>query len=90
MSWSHEQVTMLLEKYEQHQYLCVVKHPLYKNRNARQKALEMISTDLSVIRPNTTPADIKTKFMGLRQTYMTEKRKCETSSKSGAGMNDVC
>jgi hypothetical protein len=66
MFWTQKQVSLLIESYEQHPCLYAVKRVAYKNRHARNGVLEEIRKQLAKIRPETTVAEIKTKFGNLR------------------------
>ncbi|XP_031331763.1 uncharacterized protein LOC116162167 isoform X3 [Photinus pyralis] len=85
MSWSREQVTMLIEVYKNHPYLYVVKSPQYKNKHARNAALTDICSKLEAVKAGVTIADVKNKFAALRQNFLVEYRKHENSMKSGSG-----
>ncbi|XP_031331689.1 uncharacterized protein LOC116162167 isoform X2 [Photinus pyralis] len=89
MSWSREQVTMLIEVYKNHPYLYVVKSPQYKNKHARNAALTDICSKLEAVKAGVTIADVKNKFAALRQNFLVEYRKHENSMKSGSGTDQV-
>ncbi|KAK4887401.1 hypothetical protein RN001_003672 [Aquatica leii] len=89
MLWTTESVNILIDEYQKYQCLYITKHPLYHNRSARTDALKNISTVIDLIRPGTTIDEIKSKWSSLRSTYICEKRKYETSFKSGSGTSSV-
>lgn len=89
MSWSREQVEILLEEYEKYPSLYAIQNPLYKNKHARLEALQKIQGVLCIVKPNVTIADIKAKLTGLRNTFFAEKKKKEASLRSGSGTDDV-
>ncbi|KAL1488639.1 hypothetical protein ABEB36_014439 [Hypothenemus hampei] len=80
--WSREQCERLIDGYRKHPNLYNVKSHLYKNKHARQKALEDISKDLHDIMSNVTIHDIKTKFSSLKQNF-------QRNIKSGAGEDSL-
>ncbi|KAK4882608.1 hypothetical protein RN001_005927 [Aquatica leii] len=89
MSWSHEQVTTLIDLYREKPCLYVVKSPIYKNKHARQAAWEFICRSLTQLRPATTISEIKNKINGLRTNFISEYRKWQKSKCSGVGDDDV-
>lgn len=89
MSWSREQVEILLEEYEKFPCLYAIQSPLYKNKHARLDALEKIQEALRIVKPNISIIDIKAKLNGLRNTFFAEKKKTEASLRSGSGTDDV-
>ncbi|KAF5302665.1 hypothetical protein FQR65_LT19081 [Abscondita terminalis] len=62
MSWSREQCQLLIEEVQKYPCLYAVKSPHYKNKHARQTALEHIQESLQLIKPNVSIGDIKAKF----------------------------
>lgn len=90
MSWSRQQVSRLIELYEQHECLYVIKSRLYHNRVARTNALEAIRKQLIQAKPDVTVADIKNKFNALRTNFLNEYRKYKESIHSGIGEDEVC
>lgn len=89
MSWSRDQVNILIEEYKKHPCLFAVKSKDYKNKHARNKALELVHGAFREVKPAVTIAEIKTKFHGLKTNFMAEHRKHVDSLKSGAGEEDV-
>lgn len=88
MSWSHEQVDILIEMYRIRPCLYDVKSPAYKNRLLRNKAYEEIQQELRAIRPATNVVEIKSKINGLRTTFLTEYRKGKHYG-TGTGADEV-
>lgn len=89
MSWSHEQVNVLIEEYHKHPCLYAVKSQLYTNKHARQSALEEVNRALKVVRPSVTIAEIKSKFAGLKATFLNEHKKHLKSIRSGMEDDEV-
>nr|CAI5867942.1 unnamed protein product [Callosobruchus analis] len=50
MSWSREQVQALIEQYRQNPCLYAVRSAAYKNRHARQAALESVHVNIAALR----------------------------------------
>ncbi|KAF5305357.1 hypothetical protein FQR65_LT18710 [Abscondita terminalis] len=69
MSWSREQCQLLIEEVQKYPCLYAVKSPHYKNKHARQTALEHIQESLQLIKPNVSIGDIKAKFNGLKSNF---------------------
>ncbi|KAK4886175.1 hypothetical protein RN001_002446 [Aquatica leii] len=88
MSWKKEEVLKLIDLYQNHQVLWVVKDPRYHNKNARHQALEAIVNELKELRPSTTVNEVKTKFNSLRTQFNKEVAKLR-SIPSGAGAEVV-
>ncbi|XP_031349251.1 uncharacterized protein LOC116175315 [Photinus pyralis] len=88
MSWSREQCEILIQEYQKHPCLYATKSVLYKNRHARQHALEKIEAVLKEVRPSVTINEIKTKFGGLKTNFLNEYKKWNVSRRSGACDND--
>uniref|UniRef100_A0A1Y1MXA0 MADF domain-containing protein n=1 Tax=Photinus pyralis TaxID=7054 RepID=A0A1Y1MXA0_PHOPY len=89
MSWSNDQVSLLIEQYQQHECLYFVQHRDYHNKNRRNAALQQICEKMNQIRPNTSIHEIQKKWNGIRNTYASERRKSIASSRSGAGSEDI-
>ncbi|KAJ3661735.1 hypothetical protein Zmor_006122 [Zophobas morio] len=81
MSWSRQQCETLIEEYQKYACLYAVKSPQYKNKHARQSALEKIQEQLEPLRANVTLAEIKAKI--------SEFRKWNASKHSAAGEDSV-
>ncbi|XP_031335457.1 uncharacterized protein LOC116165293 [Photinus pyralis] len=84
MSWNHNQTSILIDLYRNHEVLYIVKDPQYHNKGARLHALETITKGLSEIRPNTTVNDVKVKINSLRTQFNKELGKLK-SKPSGSG-----
>nr|CAH7768111.1 unnamed protein product [Callosobruchus chinensis] len=89
MSWTREQVTVLLEEYRKWPNLYKIKSVNYKNRNKRREALEAIYNALKNLKEDVTIGDIQSKFQALKQNARHERRKCLESHRSGAGTDEV-
>ncbi|KAK9884712.1 hypothetical protein WA026_007557 [Henosepilachna vigintioctopunctata] len=89
MSWSKDQVIILIEEYQKHECLYAVKSKLFKNRHARQKALEEIQSILKKIRPEVNISEIKSKFQALKSNFITEYKKYTDSQRSGMATEDI-
>lgn len=83
--WSHKQVSLLIALYRDNPHLYMPKHPLYKNRNARNQALEKIKNELSKLGLESSILEIKNKWNNLRNNYLVQHRKHIGSVKSGTG-----
>ncbi|KAL1488119.1 hypothetical protein ABEB36_015077 [Hypothenemus hampei] len=86
--WSHKQIECLIQLYKVNPCLYVPKHSLYKNKNARNKALDEIRTELFKLGLAASIAEIKAKFNNLRTNFLAQHRKYLKSLKSGAGSDD--
>ena len=89
MSWSKQEVSLLIEEYQKHTCLYNAKHVMYKNKHTRTQAMELITMSMQELRPGVTTHVIKTKLNGLRNTFFTERKKYLGSVKSGAGGDEV-
>nr|CAH7724336.1 unnamed protein product [Callosobruchus chinensis] len=89
MSWTREQVTVLLEEYRKWPNLYKIKSVNYKNRNKLRKALEAIYNALKNLKGDVTIGDIQSKFQALKQNAQRERRKCLESHRSGAGTDEI-
>ena len=89
MSWSRQQCETLIEEYQKYARLYGVKSPQYKNKHARQSALEKILEQLEPLRANVTLTEIKAKISGMRTNFLSEFRKWNASKHSGAGEDSV-
>ncbi|KAB0804435.1 hypothetical protein PPYR_01405 [Photinus pyralis] len=88
MSWSREQCEVLIDEYQRHSCLYAVKSAQYKNKHSRQNALQQIQAVLQPLKPSVTINDIKLKFNGLKNNFLTEYKKWNRSRRSGAGDED--
>ncbi|XP_044749767.1 uncharacterized protein LOC123310365 [Coccinella septempunctata] len=89
MSWSRDQVSLLIEEYHKYPCLYAVKSPMYKNEHARNTAIEAIEASLKTLRPSVTSQEIKSKFQALKTNFLNEHRKHVQSMKSGAGQDEI-
>jgi len=89
MSWARESVEILIAEYKRYPCLYEVRPPLYKNKYARQKALENIRDALLKNMVAVGVNDIKLKFNALKTNFLKEHKKHVTSGKSGAGTDHV-
>lgn len=89
MSWSKQQVELLIDEYKKHSCLYAVKSTYYKNKHARNSALRAIQKALTQIRSTVTIDEIKAKFHGLENTFLAEYRKHLKSLKTGTGEDEV-
>ncbi|KAF5279714.1 hypothetical protein FQR65_LT15275 [Abscondita terminalis] len=87
MSWSTEQVQMIIDHYRSTPLLFMVKHPDYFNKCKRSQAINNLILQLN--RPGTTENDVKAKWNSLKTTYMAEKRKVLACASSGAGEDEM-
>lgn len=89
MAWTTDQVTCLIEAYRKNPSLYMVKHPQYHKRDARQAAMESVVKELEILRPQTNTTEVLKKWNGLRNTYITERRKYINSIHSGMDKIEV-
>ncbi|KAL1516370.1 hypothetical protein ABEB36_000289 [Hypothenemus hampei] len=89
MSWTNEQIVVLIESYKKHQCLYEVKNKNYHNKHIRNLALQEILQNVKKIRSHTSYAEIQKKFQGLRSTYAIERRTVLQSLRSGIGEDEV-
>lgn len=83
--WSHQQVSLLIALYRENQCLYIPKHPLYKNRNARNEALEKMRKELLKLGLDVSILEIKNKWNNLRNNFLVQHRKYVVTIKSGTG-----
>ncbi|XP_044744272.1 uncharacterized protein LOC123306368 [Coccinella septempunctata] len=88
MSWSRDQVSLLIEEYHKYPCLYAVKSPMYKNKHARNTAIEAVEASLKTLRPSVTSQEIKSKFQALKTNFLNEHRKHVQSMKSGARQDE--
>lgn len=89
MSWTKEQIELLITEYEKYPCLWEIKNPQYHNRAKRTAAISNILVEIKSVRPNTTENEIVKKWTGLRNTYISEHKKVLDSTKSGQGTDEV-
>ncbi|KAL1490127.1 hypothetical protein ABEB36_012867 [Hypothenemus hampei] len=69
MTWTNEQISLLIETYERYPCLYFVKHKDYHNKHLRSLALTEVAKELQTLRPTCTEQEVQKKFLGLRTTY---------------------
>ncbi|KAF5305392.1 hypothetical protein FQA39_LY09221 [Lamprigera yunnana] len=89
MSWTREQLIIIIDGYRKHPCLYAVKSKNYKNKHARTQALEEILKDARTAKPEVSILEIKNKFNALKTNFMMEHRKMQKSQRSGAGDEDI-
>ena len=87
--WEDEEIEILINFWSQCDPLFNCKIPSYHNRDERSKALEFIRGKLSESSIIVTSKQISDKLTSLRTYFWAEKRKMESSKKSGAGRNEL-
>ncbi|KAF5284283.1 hypothetical protein FQA39_LY04576 [Lamprigera yunnana] len=89
MSWTREQVIIIIDGYRKHPCLYAVKSKNYKNKHARTQALEKILKDVRAVKPEVSILEIKNKFNALKTNFMMEHGKMQKSQRSDAGDEDI-
>ncbi|KAF5271851.1 hypothetical protein FQA39_LY07991 [Lamprigera yunnana] len=89
MSWTREQVIIIIDGHRKHPCLYAVKSKNYKNKHARTQALEKILKDVRTVKPEVSILEIKNKFNALKTNFMMEHRKMQKLQRSGAGDEDI-
>ncbi|KAF5294712.1 hypothetical protein FQA39_LY00196 [Lamprigera yunnana] len=89
MSWSRDEVGLLVDEYKKYPCLYATKSKEYKNKHARGRALQNIEAELCVIKPDVTANDIKIKFHSIKTNFLAEHRKHAKSIRSGVGDDDI-
>ncbi|KAF5297045.1 hypothetical protein FQA39_LY12259 [Lamprigera yunnana] len=89
MSWSRDEVGLLIDEYKKYPCLYATKSKEYKYKHARERALQNIEAELRVIKPDVTANDIKLKFHGIKTNFLAEHRKDATSIHSSVGDDDL-
>ncbi len=85
-----EEIFMLIELWSSKEELYNVKNPRYQNRDHRNRALESILTSLQNDGVAVTSMkQIQDKINNLRNYYAAERRKTESSQRSGAGTDNL-
>lgn len=84
MEWEDEKVIKLIELYRSKQLLWDPKHSEHKLRPKRFDAFNDIATELS-----TSVTEVERKIKNLTSHYYREKKKCDSSNKSGAGTEEI-
>ncbi|XP_022187149.2 uncharacterized protein LOC111045976 [Nilaparvata lugens] len=86
-SWSEEATKILISKYESYEFLYNPKMKDYKNKNKRQKTLEVIADLMNKLKPGSVVCkaeDVRKKISNLRSQFFAEKSKILHSVKIGA------
>ncbi|KAK4886224.1 hypothetical protein RN001_002495 [Aquatica leii] len=68
MSWPREQCEVLIDEYQKHPCLYIVKMPLYKNKHARESALNAIQGAVRHLKP-TVSINKKRSLMASSQIF---------------------
>lgn len=84
LSFSDNQIMLLIELYRENECLWNVKSPEYKNNVKRKGAIANISEKMGF-----TEEIIKKKIASIRSTYLLEKKKIKDSQHTGTGTDDV-
>ncbi|XP_041981318.1 uncharacterized protein LOC121734767 [Aricia agestis] len=84
MEWEEEKVMKLIELYHSKPLLWDPKHRDYKLRPKRYDALDDIANELS-----TSVNEVERKIKNLTSHYYREKKKSDSSNKSGAGTDEI-
>ena len=80
----------MISLYESHENLYNCKHKFYTNKHARQESLKKIALEINdKFNENYSPDDIAKKIFHLRSQFSKEKNKISTSSRSGAGTDEL-
>ncbi|XP_046973937.1 uncharacterized protein LOC124540412 [Vanessa cardui] len=86
IKWSDNIMSRFLELYQQYECLWNNNTEVYKNRDARESAIQKIINELNL---KMTEADIKNKIKSIRTMYRRELLLIIKSKKSGAAPDDV-
>lgn len=84
MEWSVAEVFKLLNLYRQFTCLWDIKSRNYKRNDMKRNAWQEIAKNM-----NKDEEEIKKKVKNLRCAYVAEKKKVETSKKSGSSAEDI-
>lgn len=87
--WDDDEVELLINLWSQHECLYNCKVPEYHNKDERSKAQQAIKEKLKEHDVDVTCKQIADKLGGLRTYFGAEKRKIESSAKSGAGRHEL-
>lgn len=85
--WSERDTFKFVELYEAEAVLWDVRLKNYKNKDARNAALERIVRNLEI--DDITTQDIISKINKIRTTYTQEKAKIKKSQGTGSGVDDI-
>ncbi|CAG5011242.1 unnamed protein product [Parnassius apollo] len=84
--WTERDTVRFVELYEEEQVLWNVRLKDYKNKDARNAAIQRIIHNLNM---EVTIKEVNTKINNIRSTYTQEKVKIKKSTGTGSGANDV-
>lgn len=87
--WNKDLVDLLINKYQQHENLYNIRHPMYIDRAKRSNSLFEICRDLKEVNKDITVEEVKKKIHNLRTQYLKELREMNHSKRSGVGADDV-
>eukprot|EP00794_Sanderia_malayensis_P002890 gene2890-biopygen2377 len=88
--WTDDDIFRLIDLWGTKENLYNVQHPRYHNRDTRQKSLEGILTSMkSEGAAITTTKQLQEKMKSLRSYFGAERRKTESSRRSGTGTDNV-
>lgn len=85
MSWTKEEIEILINAYKCQPCLYAAKHTMYRNRHARKQALLEVANVLKAAGKTVSSLDIKSKFNNLRANFMTQHKKYVASRNSIIG-----
>ncbi|CAH1107762.1 unnamed protein product [Psylliodes chrysocephalus] len=89
MSWTRQEVSILIEEYQKYPCLYQVKDKQYKNKHARMRALVSIKNALTPMKEDVEIPEIKSKFNNLKTNVLQEYRKVQKSKSSGSGTDEL-
>ncbi|KAL1517113.1 hypothetical protein ABEB36_000922 [Hypothenemus hampei] len=81
--WRESDTVKFVELYENAECLWNFRHPLYKHRNARDKAMQQILQEMNM--PDFGINELKNKIKNIRSTYQQEVNKIKRSSQNIGG-----
>lgn len=87
LKWSDDLMFRFMDLYQSHPCLWDYKKDVYKNKSARDTAINNIIIEMGIV--ELTPADVKNKIKTIRTMYKKELALINKSKKSGAGTADI-
>ncbi|CAG4918466.1 unnamed protein product [Colias eurytheme] len=84
--WSEREMVRFVKLYETEEVLWNVRLKDYKNKDARNAAIQRIIHNLNM---ECTIQDVNSKINNIRSTYMQEKAKIKKSTGTGSGADDI-
>ncbi|XP_062550706.1 uncharacterized protein LOC134215559 isoform X2 [Armigeres subalbatus] len=87
--WSEDKSLVFVQHYEKYRSLWDPSYKDYRNRDIRNQAIKLLSTDMECSGITMTTDDVKNRIKSIRTTYAAEKRKIEKSKKSGSSSDDI-